>query len=382
MHDVVVVGAGPAGSAVALRLARAGCDVAILERSRFPRHKVCGDYLCTGAIRQLEELGVAGSVLADANPIRAISLHGFGESVCLALPREGAVSLPRELLDARLCHAARSAGATLVRGAFLDAAVEPDGVRVRFRDSLGVERAVSARVLVGADGARSVVAQRCGLAAPQRRRAGRWAVGGRLLGQPGGTQLEMFVSHQGYYARNPLGKGCTNSMLVRASPPRPEDADALVAAISGGQRRFEPEKIERFVAIGPLAYRAAAIIRDQVLLTGDAAELLDPFTGQGVASALTLSAHAAAAARALLDGRPAASVARRYRAEFQRVVAPRRALGALVIRLINVAVLRRRCLRILQRDGSLLRRLVSSCSGIAPPDELLGPRGLWRLLVA
>jgi flavin-dependent dehydrogenase len=382
MPDVVVVGAGPAGSSVALRLARAGCEVAILERSRFPRHKVCGDYLCSGAIRQLEELGVAGSVLIDANPIHAIALEGFGERVCLALPGEGAVSLPREVLDARLCEAALSAGAVLVGGSFLGAMVEPSGVRVRFRDSLGVERAMSARVLIGADGARSVVAQRCGLVGPQRRRAGRWAVGGRLRGQPGGTQLEMFVSRKGYYARNPLGKGFTNSMLVRARPPRPEDADALVAAISGGQRGFEPEKIERFVAIGPLSYRAAAIIRDNVLLTGDAAEFLDPFTGQGVASALTLSAHAATAARALLDGRPAASVARRYQAQFQGVVAPRRALGALVARLINVAVLRRRCLRSLQRDGSMLRQLVSSCAGITPPDEMLRPRTVWRLLVA
>ncbi len=380
MKDVVIVGAGPAGSSAALRLARAGYDVTLLERSRFPRTKVCGDYLSAAGVSLLDELDIAGSVLAGAHPIRTIALHGFGEHLRVTLP-ERALALPRSTLDERLRQAALDAGAQLLHGSFLRAECEPRGMAIHVRKAEGSEVQMSARVLLGADGAWSSVAQRCGLSS-RRRHAGRWAIGGHLRDQHASNELEMYIGTDGYYARNPLSATVTNSMLVLPKPVKPDQADAIVAHLSAGERRFEPEKIERTVAIGPLAYRASRIMRGRVLLTGDAAELLDPFIGQGVTTALVLSQPVASAVAALLAGDREACVDREYRASWRTIVAPRRVLGAFVSTVVRVDFIRQRALGRLRGDPSLLHQLLASVSGLTPAAAALAPSALWRLLVA
>lgn len=380
MKDVVIVGAGPAGSSAALRLARAGYDVTLLERSRFPRTKVCGDYVSAGGVSLLRELDVAGSVLEGAYPIWTIALHGFGEHLRLSLPQH-ALALPRSVLDERLRQAALHAGARLFHGSFLRARSEPGAMNVHVRDAHGQETTIATRVLLGADGAWSSVAQRCGLS-PVRRLFGRWAVGGHLYAQRTSHELEMYVGTDGYYARNPLGATIANSMLVLPKPVKCDRADAIVARISDGERRFEPEKIERMVAIGPLAYRASGIMRGRLLLTGDAAELLDPFIGQGVTTALALSQPVANAIAALLAGDREARVAREYRAAWRGIVGPRRALGAFVSSIVRIDFIRQRVLSRLRGDSSLLHQLLASVSGLTPEQAALTPRTLWRLLVA
>jgi len=380
MKDVIIVGAGPAGSSAALRLASAGYDVTLLERSRFPRTKVCGDYLSAGGVSLLHELDVAGPALEGAYPIKAIALHGFGEHLRMTLPQQ-ALALPRSTLDERLRQAALRAGAHVFHGSFLHAQVRRRDMSVHLRDAHGREVTIAARVLLGADGAWSSVAQRCALA-PRIRPSGRWAVGGHLREQRASDELEMYVGRDGYYARNPLSATSANSMLVLPRPVKPEYADPIVARISDGARHFEPEKIERTVAIGPLAYRASSIICGRVLLTGDAAELLDPFIGQGVTTALALSQPVATAIAALLAGKREAQVAREYRVAWRGVVAPRRALGAFVRTIVCVDFIRQRALRRLRGDTSLLHQLLASVSGLAPAESTLAPSALWRLLVA
>lgn len=381
MSDVAIIGAGPAGSSLALRLARAGFDVTLVERSRFPRTKVCGDYLCMGAIDSLTELGIAHEVLAGAQPIRSIALHGFGADLQLRLPGKGALSLRRALLDERMLAAARDAGASLLHGVFLRAEEEGRLVGVVYRDERGAERRLTARMLIGADGARSTVAQRTGMA-PLASWTGRWAVGGQLLESCYGDELEMHVGAQGYYARNPLGDGSANSMLVLPKPAQLEEADSIVMRITCGKRSFERSKIERPVAIGPLRYRAARVARNRILLTGDAAELLDPFTGQGVATALALSVPACAAASALLRGEAEERVAARYATQWRSIVAPRRALGRLISAIIRVRFLRDTALRSIRRDMRSAHDMLASVSGVAPARRALAPDALWRLLAS
>ncbi|MDQ6766755.1 MAG: NAD(P)/FAD-dependent oxidoreductase [Candidatus Eremiobacteraeota bacterium] len=380
MTDVAIIGAGPAGSTLGLQLARSGYDVTLLERSRFPRVKVCGDYLCTGALASLRDLGVADAVLAGAHPIRSIALFGFDAQLSMRL--EGsAASLPREILDDRLLAQTRACGARVVHGVYLRAEEAGRALRVEYRDHNGVTREFVTRVLVGADGAWSTVAQRAGMAALMRP-AGRWAVGGKLPDRQSRDELSMYVGGGGYYARNPLGEDISNSMLVLPKPARPTEADEIVKQISAGSRRFEPENIERVVAVGPLRYRASRVARGRILLTGDAAELLDPFTGQGVATAMSLSFPAAAAATALLRGEPEARVARRYAAHWKSIVGPRRALGAVVEAVVRVRFLRERALRSIARDARAVYALLASVSGLAPARDALAPAVLFELLAS
>ena len=113
--DVLVVGAGPAGSAAAITLARAGLDVVLVDQQSFPRDKICGDGLIPDAHRALAELGVLAEVMAVAQPahfVRCTSPRGRQ----LDVPGTLAV-LPRRQLDEIICRAAVRAGA---EGVLLD----------------------------------------------------------------------------------------------------------------------------------------------------------------------------------------------------------------------------------------------------------------------
>jgi flavin-dependent dehydrogenase len=381
--DVMIVGAGPAGSSIALRLARAGVDVALLERSRFPRTKVCGEYLSPGALTALRDLRCADSVLALAQRVRRVSLSAFGSGpVLLTLPGDGALSLPRATLDDALRDAALSDGVHAVHGAFLHVEDQGETLNVAYRDGDGAERKCRARVLIGADGAWSTVAARSGLAGGQHR-GGRWAVGGHLRGVNCGSNdtLEMCIGAGGYYARNPLGDDLTNAMLVMPRPVAGDDeADAIVNELSAGRMRFEAAKLEKRVAVGPLSYAPSRLAAGRIMLSGDAAGLLDPFVGQGVAIALESSVAGADGALALLAGARTSQVARSLARARRELVLPRRILAYAVDMVMRTTVMRARAARSVRRDPAIAETLLAAVAGAAPAARALSPALLARLL--
>ena len=380
MTDVLVVGGGPAGSSSALRLARAGFEVSVLERTQFPRTKVCGEYVSPGACNALAELGMLDAIAAEAFPLRTIALAGFGtQPVRLRLPDRGALSIPRSRFDEILLEAACDAGATAIGGAFLDIEGSRDRLVVSYRDRDGANRTIECRVLVGADGAFSTVAQRAGMAR-RRARGGRWAVGGHLTGQKDEDALEMFVGPGGYYARNPLGNGKANSMLVMPEARRGSDADRTVVELTKGKCRFEEDKLERRVAVGPLRYAADVAARDRVLLVGDAAGLLDPFVGQGMAIALETSSSVVTAADALLRGARSSTIARDFAAARTSAVRPRTMLAAAVDAVIRIRPLRDRAERAIRRDPAHAESVLAALAGAVPAGTALNPRALLGLI--
>jgi len=169
VHDVLIVGAGPSGSACAYWLADAGWDVMVVEKKTFPREKTCGDGLTPRAVRQLADMGVEDK-LTGAHKYRGLRACGFGQSVELEWPEHPVFpnygyTITRHDLDELVADRARDAGATVVQGA---EAVEPlqptrpgaghaagcDGALVLDR-SAGEARPVRARYVVVADGANS-----------------------------------------------------------------------------------------------------------------------------------------------------------------------------------------------------------------------------------
>ena len=109
--DVLIVGAGPAGSAAAITLARAGRQVLLIDQHDFPRDKICGDGLIPDAMLALEQLGLTAQVHALAKPIKGLTCHG-PRGGSLDIPGDLAV-LPRKILDDLLVKTAVDAGATL-----------------------------------------------------------------------------------------------------------------------------------------------------------------------------------------------------------------------------------------------------------------------------
>ncbi|HYM25783.1 MAG TPA: NAD(P)/FAD-dependent oxidoreductase [Vicinamibacterales bacterium] len=314
MDDVVIVGGGPAGTTAAIVLARAGARVRIVDRSAFPRDKLCGDTVNPGTLAELERLGAAAAVHERGRQVDGMTVTGeHGVVIEGRYPRGlcGRAILRRDL-DAILLEQAIAAGAAFeprvaVRGALVDD-------RRGRRSVMGVVAGASgtpirATVTIAADGRRSTIGFGLGAARhPPRPR--RWAVGAYFDGVAGtGALGEMHVRRGRYIGIAPVPGGLTNVCLVLpsgAGDRRLGDpaslmtgalaADALLAP------RFVPARLATPpVVLGPLATDVRAIDLDGLLFAGDAAGFIDPMTGDGLRFAIRGGVLAAHAARQALE---------------------------------------------------------------------------------
>lgn len=299
--DVLIIGLGPAGSATATHLARAGIGVTAIDRAVFPRDKVCSEYLSPEAVRHLAGLGVLAEVEARGVPLLGATVFGprgarlegrFGEA-CPSPFRPAGLSVPRKHLDYTLMAAARSAGARVLDGtALVELGRSGPGQRATVRRD-GQLTTIEARLVIGADGLRSAVARALG--GRRRRTIRRYGFVAHVAEVTDmGPVAEMHVGQSGYLGLNAIGGGLTNvAVVVPAATARraigdPDGfwADSLAGfpAVAG---RVRPERVERRVLVsGPFDASARRVIGDGLALVGDAAEFFDPFTGEGVCAAL------------------------------------------------------------------------------------------------
>ncbi|MDQ3169475.1 MAG: NAD(P)/FAD-dependent oxidoreductase [Acidobacteriota bacterium] len=312
MIDVIIVGAGPAGSIAALKLARAGANVIVLERARFPRHKLCGDTINPGAVRELEAAGVAGCIRPLALAVTGMRVSGAGGVTvegCYRAPLTG-LALSRDVLDAALADAARAAGARIefgarVSGPLVDERGRVVGVSVMC-PSKREPVSITAPITIAADGRRSSLGMRLGLARhPQRRR---WAVGAYFEGVDGMSLAgEMHVRGGEYLGLAPLPGGLANVCFVSSRRSGWNDPEGqLLGAIEADpgiwDRFAHARRVAPVSVLGPLAVDAPVAGSPGLLLAGDAAGFVDPMTGDGMRFAFAGGRLAADAALAALDG--------------------------------------------------------------------------------
>ena len=316
--DVLIVGAGPAGSVAALVLARAGVKVRLVDRARFPREKLCGDTINPGVLSILDRLGVAEAVRHRAVAITGMTVTGPGSASIRADYPDGlkGAAITRRELDLMLVEAAARAGAQVEAGVMVRAPLVGEehrltGVRVAAGSS---DHDLFARVILAADGRHSKLAFHLGLAkfaeAPKR-----WAFGAYFIDVDGmSSHGEMHIRNDGYIGLAPLGGGVTNVCVVRelsgfrAQRIEPE-------AVVGEAVKSDPMLRERFVrarqvsdvvSLGPLAVDARSAGARGLLLAGDAAGFIDPMTGDGLRFAMRGGELAAEAAlRELASGEAA-----------------------------------------------------------------------------
>ncbi|SBT54584.1 geranylgeranyl reductase family [Micromonospora narathiwatensis] len=299
--DVIVVGAGPAGSAAALAARRGGARVLLLDRYDFPRDKPCGDGIAAHALDVLAELGVTGAVDGYA-PLPALRLSGpGGGTVARALPRP-AYTVPRRVFDARLVTAAVAAGAELRRHTVRRVEVRADRVVL--------DGELAARAVVGADGAGSVLRRALGHPVnPDRHLA--LAIRGYAPARSGPPEQLIVTSSPRWpaYAWSfPIGDGRANvgyGEVLRGEPlTRAHLLDRLAALLPGTDPAVVTDLRAHHL---PLSTHRPAPGRGRVVLAGDALSLINPFTGEGIFYALRSGALAGAAAA----GTPG-QAARRY----------------------------------------------------------------------
>jgi menaquinone-9 beta-reductase len=409
--DVIVVGAGPAGSTTAYYLARTGLDVLLLEKSRFPREKVCGDGLTPRGVKALVAMGISVSERDGWVRNKGLRVIGAGKRMELAWPELSSypgygLVRPRTDLDQMLAHRARQAGARLQEGVTVTGPVLDDRsgriTGVTARPSVGEtgERAYSARVIVAADGNSSRLSVAMGLRKRDDRPLG---VAVRTYYQSprhDDDYLESWLDLwdgdrllPGYGWIFGMGDGTSNiglGLLNTSTAFGHTDYHALLRRWLQGMPAewgFTEENRTQPVrgAALPMGFNRTPHYFNGLLLAGDAGGMVNPFNGEGIAYAME---SGEILARTITQ-----ALAQARRAETERVLAeyPRRlseayggyyALGRTFVKLIGRPGLMRFATRHSMARPALMRFALKLLANLTDPrgdaaDRLVN--GLSRL---
>lgn len=345
--DVAVVGGGPAGSAAATILARAGRSVLLIDKATFPREKCCGDGLTTLALRLCEQLGLKPDQISGWQPVDGAVMHSpSGWATTFPLPTgsgQFAAVVPRAELDAALLDLADTAGADVCQNSALTEIQTDGGSATLAVDGIGE---VTAGAVVAADGMWSPTRRALGLSDDGYR--GEWHAFRQYVSDVGPAAADLHVWFQadllpGYAWSFPLPDGRANvgfGVLRGGRIPIGETG----AIWSGLLERPEIREVlgAGAVPVGrhtawPIPARISSAVLDHgpVLFAGDAAGATDSLTGEGIGQALLTGTLAA---KAILAGGPPDSIGPRYRQVVRRDLVADHRMSMVLQRLMSNAM--------------------------------------------
>lgn len=312
MYDVAIVGSGPAGAACAAFCARAGLSVILFERETFPREKVCGDCLNPACTPVLQRLEIEDDVRAlPHGKLRRVDFIAIGgRTVSVDLPRDAEIAVKRSLFDELLMRQARAAGADVRDGITVTALVRPTSSVPLWNITANGER-FEARALVAADGRNSSVARLLGMLP----RIAKDRVGLQThipLAANFGERVVLQFLREGYSGQAPVGHGVLNLCLVGRAPSIP-------ALRKWAESRFGIAPEHAWRTITPLRRAALPPAAPRLFLVGDAARVVEPFTGEGIYYALRSGELAAKSIAMLLKHGHAEAAVREYAAAHEKL---------------------------------------------------------------
>jgi geranylgeranyl reductase family protein len=287
--DVVVVGAGPAGCAAAAAALTAGARVLLLDRQQFPRDKVCGDGIAAEVFDVLADLGFdVGAITAGWPPLRRLVLRSPGGIDVDRLMRREVQVIPRAMFDDRLLTDVRRRGVIFRRHTLRSLHVDAAGV--------AIDSDIRADVVIGADGAESVVRRLIGTRSDGPTAL---AIRGYAAVVPAYADAQLITMAQAHwpaYAWSfPLGDGRANVGYGQLLGPHPLRRAQMISEL---QRLLPGTDLPRNLRAHrlPLSPGRPAVRPGRVLLAGDAHSLINPLTGEGIFYAVRSGGLAGAAA--------------------------------------------------------------------------------------
>jgi flavin-dependent dehydrogenase len=393
---VAIVGGGPAGAALAARLAMAGQPVVVLERSAHWQWRAGGVFASPAAVSALRRIGSDAALLENvARPIPAMRVETpagatFRLTYGAETGGEPAVGFDRSRLDPSLVELAASAGAEIRRG-WSVTAVDLDDGALTVRRPDGTPATLAARVIVGADGPHSIVAKAAGVARPARLDP-RIGLTYHLPDTAPDTlrDARMRLLADGYVGIAPVAGGRVNIGIVLGRAWRMalardgarSVADAIVAAIPPTDedparwRQLPPT--DELAGAWPLGHRVTRRAGRSWLLVGDAAGFLDPFTGEGIHRALVSAELAAGAICANARGRTGAFAA--YERAMQRRFLAKDAVSWLVQAFVGRPSLFEYAARRVAARPAVRATMGLVMGDLVPAGRALDPRYLGALL--
>ena len=319
-YDVIIIGGGPAGSTAATRLAERGIDVLVLEEKRMPREKLCGEFITPECFPTLKRLAVMDRMLAaGAQKITRLSLVvANGKSVDAPISGMSdeaawAMSLSRARFDQVLFDRAREAGAICLEGFAVKECVFENGTPRAVRAmSLAEGKTVEfeSPLIVDASGRSSRLMLRHEERVAGRRGSRLYALKAHLKGVKGiGEQVELYFFPQGYGGLSLVEGGLVNLCFIaneRTFRKAGGDAARIVEMTVmknslARERLTSAEVVGKWHSVGPLMFGRRRLSQNGIIAIGDAAGMIDPFTGTGIQIALRTGEIAAEAILESLD---------------------------------------------------------------------------------
>src|SRR5215475_12993144 len=328
LFDVAIIGGGPAGSSCAAFGALAGLRTVVLDREKFPREKVCGDCLNPSCWPVLERLKLGQRVRdlphSILNSVAFIAIDGHQVILDLPSVADREISVKRSLFDDLLLRRARELGANVHEETTVTGLTKNSDWKIETASN----QTFHARMLIGADGRNSTIAHLCNLLPrPARERV---ALQAHIpLPRDFGNRIVLQFLPQGYSGQAPVNESELNLCLV-GTPP------TISALRKWAERQFQLPANQSWRTITPLTRSPVASSHENLFFLGDAARVVEPFTGEGIYYAIRSGELAANAIAKILGGDDHNPVLREFRRAYAQMYRGRLWIN----RLARAAVLR------------------------------------------
>lgn len=347
---VAIIGGSVAGSSLAIALGAAGVRTVVFEKATFPRAKACGEGLLPHGLEALAALGLPNPPGAAVAGLRYRAPSGASVEVRFDEAGLGPGRVVRrDVFDSWLLGHARATPNVEVREGEQVSAVDtrPEGVHVND---------VRARIVVGADGIRSIFHAGAGFTRthPRRARVG-YSTRVRGVAVGGFVEIHLAAGGEGYVGPAVGGESVLAVLVDRGL--RFEEFVARVPALRG------LERTSPILGASPLGSHVRPTVAGRVLLVGDAAGAPDPVTGEGMSLTLQSALVGAAIIREALETGALGGL-QRYQRERARLAAPSLRIGRWIVRASRAPWLAERAVARLASDPPLLRRLVRHACGV------------------